>query len=72
MQLKQIKPSCMFLFMVEPCPAPVDRTLLLVAGLGDFPIRYVSKWLVPGHNSLWLCVGTKIRSTVYPKCVQSK
>lgn len=67
MQLKQIKPSCMFLFMVEPCPAPVDRTLPRVAGLGDFLIRYVSKWLVSGF--VW---EQKIRSTVYLKCVQSK
>lgn len=43
MQLRQIKPSCMFLSMVEPCPAPVDRTLPPVAGLGDFLISYVSK-----------------------------
>lgn len=63
----------MFLFMVEPCPAPVDRTLPRVAGLGDFLMRYVSKWLVPGHNSLWLCVGTKNQVYSLPlKCVQSK
>lgn len=61
MWLDQLKPFCMPLIIVEPCPGPAGETVPQVTGPGHFLVTSVSKRLVPGHTALWLYLGTKIK-----------